>query len=44
LALLEQQLSGTAVVGRVTDSPSGRTLLLPAGKHIPLAGGYNHFS
>jgi thiamine-monophosphate kinase len=44
LALLEQQLSGTAVVGRVTDSPSDRTLLLPDGKRIPLAGGYDHFS
>jgi thiamine-monophosphate kinase len=43
LALLEQSLSEVAVVGRITDSPSDRSLLLPDGKRIPLVGGYNHF-
>lgn len=41
---LEQRDVEVMVVGRVTDAASGRTLLMPDGNRVPLAGGYNHFS
>ena len=34
----------TFVVGRVTESGSGRVLVSPEGDHVPLTGGYNHFA
>lgn len=41
---LEQRDVEVMVVGRVTEAASGRTLLMPDGKRVPLVGGYNHFS
>ena len=40
---LEEKGIRVDAVGKVTEAESGRRLLLPDGKRIPLSGGFDHF-
>ena len=43
LKVLRDSGVDVTVVGRVTEAAAGRHLIMPDGRRVPLAGGYDHF-